>query len=106
MTGLHESTLALSVYNAIARDGAMTAGQALSYLKRYWDAGGILELGEVEAGIRYLESRKLVTVADETVAPAKLENGAARTVVRHPEQQTELVFGNGMSRISKGTALG
>lgn len=106
MTGLHESTLALSVYNAVARDGTMTAAQAFAYLQRYWDVGAMLELEEVYAGIRYLEKRKIVTVADGTIAPAKLENGAARTVTRNPAQQSELIFGRGRALVDKGLVLG
>lgn len=106
MTGLHESTLALSVYNAIARDGTMTVTQAFAYLRKHWDVDGQLELAEIYEGLRYLEKRKLVTVADGTIAPTKLEGGAARTVIRHPAQQTELIFGRGKALVDKGLVLG
>lgn len=106
MTGLHESTLALSVYNAIARDGTMTRAQAFAYLQKNWDDGSKLELDEIDQGLQYLLARKLVTFADDVIAPSRLESGAACTVVRHPLKQTELVFGHGKARVSRGLVLG
>ncbi|HTJ17841.1 MAG TPA: hypothetical protein VL494_13770 [Steroidobacteraceae bacterium] len=104
MTGLHESTLALSVYNAVARDGAMDGEQLLAYLRSNWDPR--LEPNEVVAGCDYLKARRMIVVADGVVAPARLESGAARTVLRHPARQTELVYGLGAGKPTAGTKLG
>lgn len=91
MTGLHESTLALSVYNAVARMGSMNSTQLVTFLSKEWD--GRVEVSEVEEGIDYLSRRKMVTIAGGNISPARLDRGAARTVLRNPARLTELVFG-------------
>lgn len=106
MTGLHESTLALSVYNALARLGLMDKQQIVAALAAAWDSR--VDLHEVGLGINYLVARKMVTVEGDVVAPTKLVSGAARTVIRHPQRLDELIYGPGQakSRISKGLVLG
>jgi hypothetical protein len=91
MTGLHESTLALSIYNAIARTGALSREQLASFLKANWD--GQVDLSEIDDGVRYLTKRGMITMIDGSIVPSKLENGAARTVIRKPDKLTELMFG-------------
>jgi hypothetical protein len=90
MTGLHDSTLALSVYTAIARHGAMGRAQLLATLQRAWMPA--VEAPEIESGLRYLAARNIVTEADGVVAARVLVSGAAATVVRNPANQTELVL--------------
>lgn len=90
MTGLHESTLALSVYTALVRHGSLTRDQACSVLSAAWDPR--LERDEVDAGAEYLLARRLVVEADGVLTPSSFKNGAARTVIRSATDQTELVF--------------
>lgn len=104
MTGLHESTLALSVYNAVARLGTLNGAQLLDVLQRNWDER--VEPDEIQQGIAYLLSRKMVTVAAGVVAPAKLEGGAARTILRSPVCQTELVWGAGAQQVRGANGMG
>lgn len=88
MTGLHESTLALSVYTAIQRRGSMSREQMLVMLREAWDAR--LEPVEIDEGIEYLITRKMVIDQGGVVAASIVSNGAAATVVRDPRDQTEL----------------
>jgi hypothetical protein len=104
MTGLHESTLALSVYNAVARLGTLNGAQLLEVLRRNWD--NRVEPDEIQQGVSYLLKRKMVTIADGVVAPAKLEGGAARTILRNPIRQTELIWGAGAQQVRGGNGLG
>jgi len=94
MTGVHESTLALSIYTALTRAGDMSTEQALALLKRAWDER--LEEEEVAQGLTYLLERKLVTVGDGVIRATRHDGGAAATVVRHPLRQTELVYGGAL----------
>ncbi len=104
MTGLHESTLALSVYNAIARCGTMTREQALAVLQKHWEQQ--LDLAEMNLGVEYLVTRKMITEADGVLAPSKLVNGAAATVIRHPADATALTYSRVQSKAQDGTRLG
>jgi hypothetical protein len=104
MTGLHESTLALSVYNAVARLGTLNGAQLLEVLRRNWDER--VDPDEIQQGVAYLLRRKMVTVAHGVVAPAKLEGGAARTILRNPARQTELVWGAGAQQVQGGNGMG
>lgn len=93
MTGLHESTLALSVYNALARHGDMTERQVLAALQRAWHPE--LETNEVRAGIEYLTRRKMVAASEGgKLGVAQLVGGTARTVLRNPGAQHELMWGS------------
>lgn len=103
MTGLHESTLALSVYNAIARHGTMTREQALAVLQRAWESG--LEASEVDTGVAYLLQRKMVTDVNGVLSPARTAAGAAATVVRNPLAQTELVYSKLQQKAPEGMRL-
>jgi hypothetical protein len=103
MTGLHESTLALSVYNAIARCGQLSRAQLLTVLQKHWEASVAAE--EIEAGIAYLLARKMVTEADGFVAAARTQSGAAATVIRDPMQQTELAYSRSQAKVKAGVQL-
>ncbi len=85
---IHESTIALSVYNAIQRLGAMNREQILTKLKAAWDP--VTDLDEIDGGIAYLLKRTLVIETDGVVSARIVNNGAAATVVRDPCDQTEL----------------
>jgi len=104
MTGLHDSTLALSVYNAIARMGSMTYCQTLEALWAAWRPD--MELSEVFGGVRYLTQRCLVSVVGDYIVATSLECGVARTVVRHPLRLTELVYGSVDANQENGVVLG
>jgi hypothetical protein len=90
MTGLHESTLGLSVYNAIMRHGALTGQQMLAILQANWMPN--VEASEVVAGMRYLIKRNLVQDTDGAVAARHVVNGAAAPVMRNPVEPTELLL--------------
>jgi hypothetical protein len=68
MTNLHESTQALSVYNALLRFGAMRRDQIHTKLREFWRSD--VEAHEVNAGIRYLLERKFVEEQGEEIKPA------------------------------------
>jgi hypothetical protein len=104
MTGLHESTLALSVYNAVARLGSLNGDQIMTVLRNNWDDR--VEPSEIAEGVRYLLKRKMVVVADGTVSAAQSEAGAARTILRHPARQTELIWGAGKQQVRGGAGMG
>lgn len=90
MTGLHDSTLGMSVYNAIQRLGSISRHQALVFLQKNWAPG--LEDTEVDAGANYLLRRKLVTEAAGILSARVLVRGAAATVARSPADSTELML--------------
>lgn len=101
MTGLHESTLALSVYNAIVKLGAMNEEQILLALRAGWDPD--VERSEVETAIRYLSKRHMVTDVESGVAPAQRYGAAPRAIIRHPQVPTELIFGSGVAVVHSWT---
>lgn len=90
MTGLHESTLGLSVYNAIMRHGALSGDQLLGVLKVNWMPN--VEALEVEAAARYLIKRDLVLVTEGVISAKHVTNGAAAPLIRNPAAPTELLL--------------
>jgi hypothetical protein len=103
MTGLHDSTLGLSVYNALARCGALSREQIRAVLTKAWHKG--VEAEEIDAGVAYLLARRFVTEADDIVAPARTVNGAAATVIRNPLDQTELAYSRKQTKVKDGARL-
>jgi hypothetical protein len=91
MTGLHTSTLALSVYTAIQRHGSLSDEQVLAVLRQNWLES--VEANEIADGLAYLTARDMVTVEGGIIAAKRLRNGVAATVIRHPLDQTQLVYG-------------
>lgn len=69
----------------------MTEESALALLQRAWDPK--LEANEVRAGIDYLAKRNMVSRAEDgQLTPAQFAGGTARTVLRNPANQSELIF--------------
>lgn len=98
MTGLHDSTLALSVYNALARCGQLTREQILTVLKANWNEA--TEAEEIEIGIGFLARRNFIAESDGVLIPSHFERGTAATVIRNPLDNTELTF----SRVERNGA--
>jgi hypothetical protein len=88
MINVHESTLALSVYNALRRCGALTPERVITFLRRNWEPE--FEAADLGLALKYLQKRGLVTVG-ETIAPTGTKDGAAVDVIRNPKRETELV---------------
>lgn len=87
---VHESTLALSVYNVLMRAGTMTEQQILGYLRTHW-APEVLD-AEVKMGIDYLKSRSLVHIHGDAIGAANVRNGVAHPLMRRADTPTELVL--------------
>ncbi len=91
MTGLHESTLALSVYNAIARVGSLTPAQAHEHLRSFWRSD--VEPSEVFDGIAYLKTRLMVQQHSGAVIPLRTVRGGKPHPLRRSEvDRRELVY--------------
>lgn len=103
MTGLHESTLGWSVYNALARCGRLSRPQALVVLTKHWEPE--VESSEIDDGVAYLLKRGFVTEADGILAPVRTVNGAAATLIRNPLEQSELVYSRKQVKVKDGARL-
>ena len=90
MLPVHESTLALSVYNALLRVGSLTLDQVLTHLRANWAPEMVAE--EVEIGVSYLRNRGLVALENATLHVSHLRGGVARPIKRREDMPTELVL--------------
>lgn len=90
MMPVHESTLALSVYNAIRFGGSMSSAQALTHLQERWAPEMTIE--EVATGVSYLEERGLIVSADGTLRAAHVRGSSPWPLKRLESNPTELVL--------------
>jgi hypothetical protein len=89
MTGLHESTLGLSVYNAIRECGALTIDQIYVRLNSFWTSA--FTRSEAERGVAYLLARNFVREEDGVISAAHILNGLPHPLRRSAEV-TELAL--------------